>query len=286
MAKLLMLSGLPASGKSTRAKEIVATGNWVRVNRDLLRTMLHNDKFTGRNEGLTVDAEKIIAMQALSKGLNVVVDDTNLNPKNRFMWNDVATSCGATFEYEKIDTDWIECAVRDSGRTNPVGSTVIKNMAIQYGMATFNRDSIVLCDIDGTLADTTHRLHYLEGGKKDWRGFFSEMSKDPIRNEVRSKLIDLYNKGKGVIYVSARPEDYRDVTLKWLEKNGVSFAFTILMRRSNDSRPDTEVKKQILDTYFPDKSVIHKVIDDRPSVIRMWRENGLEVDDVGNGKEF
>ena len=58
------------------------------------------------------------------------------------------------------------------------------------------------------------------------------------------------------------------------------------MRRGTDKRPDTEVKKQILDTYFPDKSVIHTVIDDRPSVIRMWREQGLKVIDVGEGIEF
>jgi len=31
---------------------------------------------------------------------------------------------------------------------------------------------------------------------------------------------------------------------------------------------------------------IVKVYDDRPSVIRMWREKGLEVEDVGAGVEF
>jgi hypothetical protein len=46
------------------------------------------------------------------------------------------------------------------------------------------------------------------------------------------------------------------------------------------------VKNQMLDTYFPDKNVIRAVIDDRPSVIRMWRENGLDVIDVGKGIEF
>lgn len=56
------------------------------------------------------------------------------------------------------------------------------------------------------------------------------------------------------------------------------------MRREGDMRPDTEVKQSFLDVYFPDKTVINKVYDDRPSVIRMWRENGLDVEDVGKGK--
>jgi hypothetical protein len=58
------------------------------------------------------------------------------------------------------------------------------------------------------------------------------------------------------------------------------------MRRADDMRDDTIVKKQMLDTYFPDTSKIEAVIDDRPPVIRMWRENGLNVIDVGKGIEF
>lgn len=281
-----MLSGLPASGKSTRAKEIVAQGNWIRVNRDLLRTMLHFDKWTGKNEEMTTLIEMGIARRALLLNKNVVVDDCNLNPKNKEMWAEVARESEASFSTERIDTGWMECVMRDKDRPNAVGSIVIKNMAIQYGLETFKPDSIVICDIDGTLADCEHRKHWLKGEKKDWKGFFSEMHKDTVRKEVATKIIDLYNKGKGIIFVSARPEGYRDITLKWLEENGLGFGFTILMRRDGDSRPDTEVKQQILSTFFKDKSVIHKVIDDRPSVIRMWRANGLEVEDVGKGEEF
>lgn len=129
MPKLLMLKGLPASGKSTRAKEIVATGNYVRVNRDLLRTMLHFEKWSGRNEGLTVDAEKAIAAAALVSGTSVVVDDCNLNHSNKDMWKELAKGCNATFETENIPTSMAECIERDKGREKAVGSHVITNMA-------------------------------------------------------------------------------------------------------------------------------------------------------------
>ena len=152
--------------------------------------------------------------------------------------------------------------------------------------------------MDGTIADITHRLHYVQPTeeelntktdnflKKDWKGFFSEMDKDPVRKDVQSMLIDYYNKGKTIIFISARPEDYKDVTLKWLTDNLLSFAYTVIMRPKNDKRPDTEVKSDMLDMYFPDKSVIHAILDDRPSIINLWKERGLNVIDVGNVIEF
>src|SRR5205823_9235599 len=40
--------------------------------------------------------------------------------------------------------------------------------------------NVVLVDMDGTLADVTHRLHWIRGSKKkNWKRFFQEMSKDP-----------------------------------------------------------------------------------------------------------
>ncbi len=74
--------------------------------------------------------------------------------------------------------------------------------------------------------------------------------------------------------------------MQWLDKNYLTFAFTLIMRAANDKRDDTEVKAEMLKTHFPDQSQISMVIDDRPSVIRMWRDLGLTVVDVGKGVEF
>lgn len=283
-----MIKGLPASGKTTKAGEIVSQGNWVRVNRDLIRTMLHFDKFTPRNEGKTVDAEKALVRYFLSKDVNVVVDDCNLNPKNNEIWGGIAHECGAKFETHTMRTAWHTCVARDATRTDkdPVGKDVIKNMAIQYGLITFKTNSVVICDIDGTVADLTHRLRHLKEDPKDWKSFFADTYLDTVLHRNREVLIDFYNKGKAIIFVTGRPDDTKDTTIKWLDDNGMSFGFTLIMRRSGDHRPDDEVKEQILNTYFPDKHVIHKVIDDRPSVIRMWKRNGLDVLDVGDGVEF
>jgi predicted kinase len=289
MSKMIIMQGLPASGKSTRAQELLREmGNAVRINKDLLRTMLHFDKFNGRNEGLTRDAARSIARAFLTNGTNVIIDDTNLNPGTLQSWKDLAKELEAKVEVVRMETTALECVMRDNARANSVGGTVIKNMALQYGLIELP-PGIVICDIDGTIADITHRLHFVkkpEGEKKDWHGFFEAMDQDSVRQDVQKMLVDYYNKGQTIIFMSGRPDTYKERTLAWLEKNHLTFAFTLIMRRADDKRDDTEVKKQMLDTYFPDKSKIHTVIDDRPSVIRMWKENGLNVLDVGKGEEF
>ena len=289
MAKLLVLSGLPASGKSTYAAEIVAQGNWVRLNRDLLRTMLHFEKFSGRNEGVTVDCEKALARTLLTLGHNVIIDDTNLNPKNKEMWSTIAKECGASFEHKHIDTYWKECVYRDRVREKSVGEHVIVGMAMQYEFYEQPEMGFIIVDLDGTLCDITHRLHYVkkpEGEKKDWKSFFGEIEHDTRREDVYAIVDKYYGEGYEIVFVSGRPDNYRVQTDTWLAKNFEIPYTALFMRRSGDKRPDTEVKQQIYDTYFKDKYMVHKVIDDRPSVVRQWLSNGLDVIDVGNGIEF
>ncbi len=283
---MIIMRGLPASGKSTKAQEIVAQGNTVRINKDLLRTMLHFDSFSGVKEGITHDIAQTIAKRCLvSDKHNVVIDDTNLNPRTMQSWKDLAKECEAKVEIVDMKCSIEECVLRDSQREKMVGGTVIKNMALKYDMVPEPK-GYILCDIDGTIADTTHRQHFVEKSPKDWKGFFGDISQDTVREDVRKMLIDWYNQMYTIIFVSGRPDNYKEETLTWLEKNNLTFAWTLIMRRESDKRPDTEVKLEILNQHFHNKSLIHAVIDDRPSVIRMWRENGLNVIDVGKGIDF
>ena len=280
-----MLKGLPASGKSTYAKEIVmGGGNWVRANKDLIRTMLHFDKWSGRNEAVTAEQEWWTVKHWLNHGKNVVIDDTNLGQSHLDRWSNLAKECNATFEVKNFDTSLGECLIRDLQRDKKVGSAVIMNMAMQYNLFPDIED-IVVCDIDGTVADCSHRQHHVRGDKKDWKAFFGDMEYDKPRRDIYNQVSELAGKkGAAIIFVSARPETYRGVTERWLGQRGMMFTH-LIMRGAHDKRPDTEVKQNILDKYLKHYNII-KVFDDRPSVIRMWKENGLDVEDVGNGEEF
>lgn len=296
MSKLIVMRGLPASGKSTIAQgRMVNDGNTIRVNKDLLRKMLHFNKFNGKNEQITRDASRELVKFFIGQGKNVIVDDTNLNPGVFQSWKDLAKELKAKFEVMDLtDVPVQECVMRDLGRDDSVGGPVIKNMALRYGLITYPKDSIVICDVDGTISDPSARLHYVTPPKKkgkkpfikDWNSFFLEMENDTVKKETQDKLIKYYNEGKTVIFMSARPEKYREVTLRWLQSHFLTFAYTIIMRKDGDKRLDTDVKREMFEQHFPDKSVVHAILDDRPSVIRLWKELGLNVIDCGDGKEF
>jgi len=138
---------------------------------------------------------------------------------------------------------------------------------------------IIICDLDGTLADCTHRQHYVQGeGKKNWKAFFDGMDKDLLHaslNEVLQVLRQYYD----IYFVSARPDNYRDMTEAWLEEVAgwdlEDEGFSLIMRKAGDYRADTIVKKEILDQIRNENVEILMAFDDRKSVVDMWRENGV-----------
>lgn len=276
MPRLVMLSGLPASGKSTLAKKLVKeSGNMGRVNRDSLRAMLFDSVWSGKREGVVVECEKAIARVLFLEGMSVVVDDTNLSSRHRQMWSQFAQSNGESFETKNLDVDLDTCLVRDSVRgVESVGPAVIYRMALFNGLIEWGDKPIILCDIDGTIANGEDRASkYLSGEKKDWDGYYSELRFDkPIESVIRA--VRYLKEDHTVCLVSGRPDTYQRETTEWLIHNNVPHDF-LFMRAGSDRREDSIIKKEILDKL--PKHKIDLVLDDRPRVIRMWRENGLTV---------
>lgn len=281
------MKGLPGSGKTTKALELLKVGNTVRINKDLLRTMLHGDVFNGRNEGLTQDASRVLTEYFLKKGINVIDDNTNLNPDTVSRLKNLALSNDAKIEYQDLTNEsWEQCMMRDYGREKRVGKNVILKMALQY-LEAWKGEEVIICDLDGTLCNIDHRLHFAKSEPKDWKSFFEGIPHDSIKKDTVEKIAKLMREHIGIrlIFVSARPETYRAVTEAWLEKNFDYTYCALIMREANDKREDSVVKKEIYDKYLKNLKIT-KVFDDRPRVIRMWKELGLEVEDCGNGVDF
>lgn len=289
--KLTMLRGLPASGKSTTARKIVKdTGNSGRVNRDDLRAMLFESVWTGKREEVVIACEKAIAAVLFEHGMNPIIDDTNLSERHRQMWSAFAREHKQAFIPHDMSVDIYECIDRDSKRNPGVGRTVIERLALNNGLIEWDERPIVLVDLDGTLADGRHREHFVSGEKRDWDSYFAACGEDGYIDIVCRWVVQL-SKTHCVCLVSGRPDNWWRETSIWMMKSGWKNASTslhfdhIFMRSSGDKRPDTQVKADIL-KYLP-KDKIAFVIDDRPSVIQMWRENGLRVIPVrGACEEF
>jgi hypothetical protein len=143
----------------------------------------------------------------------------------------------------------------------------------------------ILCDIDGTVADCSHRLHWIKNKPKNWKAFFGGVKWDtPIEPTIRV-IKELLYSGNQIIYCSGRPDSTRDDTTKWLTDQGLlSWSTPLYMRSTGDYRADEIVKEELLTRIKQDGFKPEAVFDDRQRVIEMWRRNGLFVFDVSQGK--
>jgi hypothetical protein len=192
------------------------------------------------------------------------------------------------------DVPYAEAVERDRKRGEAGGRTVGRSVIYQFyvdagidpvAIIPGVRDAVVF-DIDGTVANIEHRRHFVQGKPKDWKGFNAAMHLDTVREEVRA-LYRLYRGfGLPMLFMSGRGAENRGVTERWLADNDMGDYEVLIMRGYGDSRPDDVIKRELYERYVePYWRVLH-IVDDRPSVIRMWRSIGQRVIDVGRGEEF
>ena len=133
-------------------------------------------------------------------------------------------------------------------------------------------DEIVIFDIDGTLADVSERIHHVRKKPKNWNAFFEGMAQDKAIHAMVRLCNILCASGLRIILCSGRSEEHREETVTWLDQQGVNY-HELLLRKENDRRSDTMVKREMLATM--DKSKILFVVEDRSRVVEMWRSEGL-----------
>ena len=133
-------------------------------------------------------------------------------------------------------------------------------------------EEIVIFDIDGTLADISQRVHFINRKPKNWNAFNEGMAKDKAVHSMVKLCNILYASGLHVVLCSGRNEKNRPETVEWLKRQGVNY-HELLLRRDEDYRPDDVIKREIVQTL--DKSRILFVVEDRSRVVEMWRSEGL-----------
>lgn len=278
---LFMLSGLPASGKSTYAKnlydDLTYHGEEVyRVNKDLLRTMMHFDNWTYLNEKVIKDVEYRIAHNVLAGGSSVIIDDTNLPlQRNLTAYSDLASKLGVNFEHHPMELQpFNEYVLRDRARKNGVGKSVILSMALRNNLFQHNSKGIILCDIDNTVSNAKWREPLIRGREKNWDKFYSSSTEDAIIGETFGFLKSLVYYGYTLVFLTGRPERYKNITESWLDKSlGLPYA-GVIYRQNGDHSSTEHFKKKVLDKYFANnqlKEIVY-VIDDYGPVLQMFKD--------------
>ncbi|MET8006162.1 AAA family ATPase [Nonomuraea glycinis] len=300
MSTLTLTRGLPGSGKSTWATAWVADdiAGRARINKDDLRSMVHNGEYVHDVTEKRINTIRDTSITALLKaGLDVVSDDTNLPDRVVRDLAKVAVRAGADIHVQDFThVSLEECIRRDAARPRPVGEQVIRDMHTRYlkgrslplpvpdvgfGSALLTpyipttglQPNAVLIDVDGTLALANGRNPY------DESRVFEDLPNTPVLHVARA----MYWRGWDLVIMSGRSEACRFDTERWLRRHlGVPFQGPH-MRPIGDQRADLIVKAELFNQHVRHSYKVSFVLDNRASVVAMWRRLGLTVFQVAEG---
>lgn len=285
--KILVLQGLPGSGKTTWALEFIKNNkNFVRINRDSIREQLGRE-YSKDLERVVKNIRDASIVTSLTNGFSVIVDDTNL---------DLSNIDQITFLRDEIDRDIIievkpfivpleECLARNERRVNKIPAKVIVDMwkkyikpflpteeHPQYYPHKEGLSNIWIFDMDGTLA-----LKHPDRSIYEYHKVELDFLHEPVARFAHI-LAERWN----IIILSGREETCREKTINWLNKYHIPFN-KILMRKAKDYRADHIIKKEIWEEHIKDQYNVLGVFDDRARVVEMWRNIGLFVCQVAPG---
>jgi predicted kinase len=278
MKKLLILRGLPASGKSTFAKNLLTKNPhaWKRLNKDELRAMLDSSVHSIPNEKFVERVRDFMLVEALKEGKHVVIDDTNLSDRpieritqvvQKYMKD---SGDKVHIDIKNFDTTLEECLERDEKRDKKVGRDVIMKMYKQHilkderGPHYQEQDDTlppaIICDLDGTLAI----IH-------DRSPFDATRCETDLLNIPVAEIIKTYHeKGVKIILMSGREDNARSQTMNWLSYNKIPYN-ALYMRKRGDMRKDAIVKKELYEQHVKGQFYVQFVLDDRNQVVDLWR---------------
>ncbi len=315
MQKVLILQGIPGSGKSTWALKEVARsrGKIKRINKDDLRQMVDGGEWSKQNEPVILQARNKLLIEFLLKGFDVVIDDTHLNPIHEIEIRSLVDQhfgSAVIVETKFFDVPVEECIRRDSLRTSgKVGADVINRMAKQLvsgkpAKPTFKVNtgpivpyiapgvlpSAIICDIDGTLAHMSKegRLRFGKQAPYMWH----HVGEDSVDVAVAGIVQSYYRFGHSnvnddnpeprIILFSGRDSVCRPETEKWLKDNNIPYD-ELHMRPEKNSEKDYKIKLELFEQHVRGKYNVLFILDDRDQVVRMWRGLGLKVLQVAPG---
>ncbi len=284
--EVIILKGLPASGKTTWAKKFVEehSNTYKRINKDDLREMLDAGKWSKDKENFILQMRNRIMVDSLNNGCSVIIDDTNLHSKHQLTVENIINSYNKTEDYDKqvttrvklFDATVSECVKRDSKRDNSVGEKVIRRMYKDFLHKEPEKieyipelPDVIVCDLDGTLA--------LHNGRSPYD---TEKCETDLINEPVWRILESMD--MTTLFVSGRSDKYRHETKNWLSENYSAYD-GLHMRREGDAREDTIIKKEIYEAEIKGKYNVLFVLDDRTRLVNMWREQGLTCLQVAPG---
>lgn len=135
----------------------------------------------------------------------------------------------------------------------------------------------VIFDMDGTLANVSGILDYLEPPNRNFHKFHRASVNCPPNQWVVDEAVACYEAGLPILIVTARVFKYCWETMFWLRHNLPVPYEQLYMRRDGDYRPDGVVKREIHSMIREDGYSVVRAWDDNPQVVAVWESLGIPV---------
>lgn len=301
MINILILKGIPGSGKSTWAKSFIAENplNYLRINNDDLRASFNNSIFSKDYEKIIESTRLFLIKEGIKHNKNIIIDNVNIGNNIFEQVVKIAKESNKDISIEEkcFYIDLEEAILRDSKREGKtkVGPDVIRHFWNKSGKESFKKyvtkceiiknsiktkvnndialDKCIICDLDGTLA-LLNRNPY---DAKDCD--IKDLPNIPV-----VETVNLYYKNNySIIFCSGREDKYESETKRFIEKYLPDIKYQLFMRITGDNRKDSIIKEEMFRSNIENKYYVTFIMDDRQSVVDMWRSLGLTVFQVAPG---
>lgn len=135
--EVLLMQGLPASGKSTLAKQMCKDDDtYIRLCRDDLREMIGSyNNF--EHEPMIKEFNYALAEIIANHGYNLIIDGINFSQSTINHWKEFAIRKDMDFRIKFVYCNFRECIRRDKFRENSVGEEVIESIYKKYILGQF-----------------------------------------------------------------------------------------------------------------------------------------------------
>lgn len=140
--RVVVMQGLPASGKTTAARKLIANADRPLryVGLDALRWMLAQEPrqawWAPGAEAVTAAAQAGLVRALVDAGSDVLVDNTNLTPGQVEPLRAALAGADVEWQVHRVDAQLAECEARDAQREHPVGQLCIRRLAADHQAAT------------------------------------------------------------------------------------------------------------------------------------------------------
>ena len=132
MSKLIVMCGLPGSGKTTKAKTLSEEYNATYISSDDLRKeMLGDENNQDNNESVFIEMNKRTADE-LRRGNNVIYDSCNISCKRRIALIQTMKRYNPEFICALVYKTYEDCLIDNRDRSRVVPDGVIKRMLMNF----------------------------------------------------------------------------------------------------------------------------------------------------------